>query len=512
MTQETALEILKSGDNVFLTGEPGSGKTHTVNAYVRYLRDHGIYPAITASTGIAATHLNGVTIHSWSGIGIRTTLAQLDLDRLADNERLTRRIRDTHVLIIDEISMLDAVCCAIRECAEPFGGLQVVMVGDFYQLPPVSHPNEPPPRFAFTADSWKRANLRVCYLTEQHRQSDIVLSKLLGDIRSGIVTEQTTTHLARRRFSSPDTITVPTKLYTHKIDVDRQNNEKLSQLPDETHTYRMTKKGPKVLVGQLVNGCLSPETLELKLGAAVMCTRNNQELGFVNGTLGTVVDFDEEQGYPIIETQHGYMVKVSPMDWSIEDGEKTRAQIIQIPLRLAWAMTVHKSQGMSLDAAILDLTKSFDYGQGYVALSRVRTLEGLFLLGWNHRALQTDPAIQLFDHALREQSKSAEHVWQSLPEPEREIRQKDFIRTCGGKTHPINRRRIKSGSASSRVYTERLAHIREKHPQAYTSWTHADDEKLTKLYQDGVKVKELVEQFQRQPGAIRSRLKHLGIV
>src|ERR1700722_8442437 len=145
MTQAEALSILKTGANVFLTGEPGSGKTHTVNEFVAWLREHGIEPAVTASTGIAATHIGGFTIHSWSGIGIRSDITQRDIVRIGGNKRLATRIKKAHTLIIDEVSMLsaqtlaaaEAACRGVRGGIEPFGGLQVVLVGDFFQLPPV---------------------------------------------------------------------------------------------------------------------------------------------------------------------------------------------------------------------------------------------------------------------------------------------------------------------------------------------------------------------------------------
>ena len=146
MLQATALKILQTGLNVFLTGEPGSGKTHTINTYVEWLRMCGIEPAITASTGIAATHIHGMTIHSWSGIGIKRTLSVYDLDSIAGNKRVIEHVRHTQVLIIDEISMLsadtltmvDQVCREVRKNDLPFGGMQVVLVGDFFQLPPVA--------------------------------------------------------------------------------------------------------------------------------------------------------------------------------------------------------------------------------------------------------------------------------------------------------------------------------------------------------------------------------------
>ena len=192
MTQEQALAILKTGANVFLTGEPGSGKTHTINQYVTYLRSAGIEPAITASTGIAATHIGGYTIHSWSGIGIRRELTTYDLDHIGQNKNVVRRVGSTRILIIDEVSMLsaetlsmvDAVCRELRRTEEPFGGLQVILVGDFFQLPPISRreaqekiqesfvSDESHAEFAWVSPAWSSLNPFICYLSEQHRQED----------------------------------------------------------------------------------------------------------------------------------------------------------------------------------------------------------------------------------------------------------------------------------------------------------------------------------------------------
>ena len=176
MTQKEALSFLKIGANVFLTGEPGSGKTHTINEYVKYLRAHGIEPAITASTGIASTHIGGMTIHAWSGIGIKKFLSENDLDELCQRERLVSRVSKTKVLIIDEISMLDAqtltavdmACKALRRREEPFGGMQVVFVGDFFQLPPVNRTGQDVSVFAYLAPVWQEAEpivwSLICYV------------------------------------------------------------------------------------------------------------------------------------------------------------------------------------------------------------------------------------------------------------------------------------------------------------------------------------------------------------
>lgn len=522
MTQQTAFNILKTGTNVFLTGEPGSGKTYLINKYIKYLRSHGINVAITASTGIAATHISGTTIHSWAGIGIHKSMTNRELQHLVNNERLSKKIRGTQVLFIDEISMLESsrldlverVCRTLRGRREPFGGLQVVLVGDFFQLPPIHRTGEEPPGFAFTATAWTDSLFAVCYLTEQHRQSDPALSSVLAGIRGGVLEEHAIAHLTSRKVANYDSATTMTKLYSHNTDVDQMNAEKLAQLPGESRTFTMDTKGAKAKIEQLIRGCLSPDHLELKIGAAVICTRNNPELGFVNGTLGTVVDFDSDEGYPIIKTQTGRTIVVPPAEWNMEEGEKVTAVITQIPLRLAWAITVHKSQGMSLDAAVMDLSRAFTYGQGYVALSRVRTLDGLFLLGWNQRALMIDPEIQAQDSVLREQSVATELAWQSKPEADQKKKLDDFIRLSGGKVKSHTQKQSESkkdGMPSSQSYGERLERIRQRYPKTYTPWTEEEDLNLKEMYDRETSVKKLADKFSRQPGAIRSRLKKIGL-
>src|SRR3989338_7666623 len=195
----------------------------------------------------------------------------------------------------------------------------------------------------------------------------------------------------------------------------------------------MTSRGPSELVAQLQRGCLSPETLALKVGARVMFTKNDAAYRFVNGTLGSIIGFSRENGYPMVKTNASRTVAAEPMEWSIEDGGSILARITQVPLRLAWAMTVHKSQGMSLDAAHMDLSQVFEYGQGYVALSRVRTLAGLTLAGINERALQVHPDIRAKDVEFREASCATGEAQAEISSTALAERQAEFIRACGGK-------------------------------------------------------------------------------
>ncbi len=439
MTQSQTLEILKTGANVFLTGEPGAGKTYVLNQYIDWLISSDVPVAVTASTGIAATHIGGMTIHSWSGIGARDVLDQYALDAIASNEKVVRRVKKARVLVIDEISMLDGrvldmvetVCRTIKQKGESFGGIQVILVGDFFQLPPIAGRGEMS-RFAFESRAWDTAKFLTCYLTEQHRQEDELLLGLLNAIRKNDVDESHYTLLAEQTEIGFVDVE-PTKLFTHNSDVDSMNISRLKELNTEARTFKMEAKGSKPLLLGLVKNCLSPEVLELRVDAMVMCTKNNFEAGYVNGTLARVVRFDVDDGYPVIETSDGREIKIVSQDWSIMEDSKVLAQITQVPLRLAWAITVHKSQGMSLDAAEIDLRNAFTYGQGYVALSRVRTLTGMKVLGLNSQALLVDPRVVHKDEHFRSDSDDADYAFTEMDEAEILTMQKNFVSASGGK-------------------------------------------------------------------------------
>ncbi|MDO8624162.1 MAG: AAA family ATPase [bacterium] len=437
MTQPEALTILKTGANIFLTGEPGSGKTHTINEYTEWLRACGIEPSVTAATGIAATHVAGMTLHSWSGIGISEHLSPADIDRIASKEHVARRIQKAKILIIEEVSMLsaatfemaDAICREVRTRDEPFGGLQVVMVGDFFQLPPVAKQGRPV-AFAYDSRVWRALNPIVCYLSEQYRQDDTNFLAVLSAIRRNEVEDLHYEQLMARRSEGAPPGGAP-KLFSHNADVDRINAEELAKLPGKAKRYLMTSKGRDILIEGLKRGCLSPAVLELKEGASVMFTKNAPEGRFVNGTLGTVTDFDT-YGMPVVETRDGETVVAEPMEWRVEEEGKIRASVSQVPLRLAYAMTVHKSQGMSMDAAVIDLSRAFEYGQGYVALSRVRRLAGLHLLGLNARALEVHPEVLEKDREFRAAAAAASLTFADLPLGEIEEMQKKFVKAQGG--------------------------------------------------------------------------------
>ncbi len=433
MTQKEALEIMKTGQNIFLTGPAGCGKTFLLNKYLEYLREKKISVGITASTGIAATHLDGRTIHSWCGIGIEEKLDQKKLKKILHNQQTSERVKTAQVLIIDEISMLDAkrldlvdtVCRAIRADLRPFGGLQVILCGDFFQLPPVRH-HDNFELAVFESEAWSELNLRVCYLEEQFRQEDGRFSMVLSNIRANKDSEKSLEILAERLEVDLDFSVTPTKLFTHNQKVDSHNDFELEKLTSPSVFFQMKTDGPANLVKKIKDGCLASEKLELKIGAVVMFIRNNFVRGFVNGTIGEVVSFDAD-GFPLVKTVRGKIISARPEFWRIGENDEVVASLSQIPLRLAWAITIHKSQGMSLDCAEIDLSRSFEFGMGYVALSRVRTLSGIRLLGINQLALKVDENVVVFDEKLREQSKNDLAFFKALKPKERRLLVDNFL-------------------------------------------------------------------------------------
>lgn len=494
MKQSTALDILKTGQNVFLTGSAGSGKTYTLNQYIHYLRARRVPVAVTASTGIAATHMNGVTIHSWSGIGIKDTLNDKDLANMMRKQFLRDRIQDTAVLIIDEISMLhgkqldlvNQVLKTIRKDDDGFGGIQLVVAGDFFQLPPIGNKEETNrEKFAFMSQAWLDADFHICYLTEQHRQQTaptttpssspnstttandqsphnqdtpnqsnasleannqssydpanaLNLDDILNQIRAGQVTYAAIDTLNATAFNDVDINR--TRLYTHNLNVNRINQKELDALDSEEETFTYQSFGDSKLVDTLKKSVRTADELVLKVGAKVMFVKNNNELGVSNGTMGEVVGFEpisksdpEGSKRPVVKLNHGRRVLADYDEWSIEsETGEILASFSQVPLTLAWAITIHKSQGMTLEAAEIDLSKTFELGQGYVALSRLKSLEGLQLMGMNDMSLQLDPLARGADRRFMALSDEAIEAYAMLDEDSLSKAHDAFVLTSGG--------------------------------------------------------------------------------
>lgn len=427
------------GHNVFLTGQAGSGKTYTLNRFIRWAREHRIGIAVTASTGIAATHIGGTTIHSWSGIGIKEEITKRDLEKLAKKKELQKRFNTTKVLIIDEVSMLSStffenlnmVCKHMKENDLPFGGIQIILCGDLFQLPPINRYTKVL-RMVVHSSAWSEMKPVVCYLKEQHRQeANDNLSLILNNIRAGEAASADISTL-ESRISKQKTEGI-TQLFSHNADVDLINEIELAKLNSKEHSFQTEKAGKRALVETLLKSCLAPEELKLKIGAEVMFIKNDQSGRYANGTRGKVVNFKKDTGYPIVETTAGRIVVAEPDSWSIKD-EKGQdiAAITQVPLRLAWAITIHKSQGMTLDSAFINLERVFEYGMGYVALSRVKTLQGLHLGGFNEMSLKINPAIIKINDQLSKHSDLASKRLAELKQKDLSKKVEESIKKKGG--------------------------------------------------------------------------------
>lgn len=498
MDQQLALEILHAGHNVLLTGPAGSGKTYVLNQFITQAKREGKHVSVTATTGLAATHLGGNTIHAWSGIGVHDELQQDFEDYLLKTRRDI--IETTDVLVIDEVSMLhdfrldmvDTVCRVVREDDRPFGGIQLVLSGDFFQLPPINRRDGRQGGFINTAEVWSQLDLVVCYLQEQHRQDDDMFLDILNAMRAGDVRRRHAEALMARVGADIQHDNV-TELHTVNIDVDRINQGRLQALDGATHYYDMSTTGSENYVQRLKNSCLALERLALKQGSLVMAIKNSPERKYVNGSIGTVTGFDKTTDYPVVEFQSGRIVMMQPEGWELRDGDKKRAGLSQIPLRLAWAITVHKSQGMTLDSARVDLRKAFVEGMGYVALSRVRRLDSLSLAGINQMALRISTVALELDQVLRKNSARAAKQYGPL------------------RINAQKRTSVKKSSQTKKAstWTERLEKMREKHPNAYKPWSKLDDGLLSERFQNGDDVKTMSKLLGRNERSIVLRVQKL---
>lgn len=499
MNQGLALEIMLSGESVLLTGPAGAGKTFVLNQFVKLAKHEGKHVSVTATTGLAATHLGGTTIHSWSGIGVHDFLPP----NFAEHVSKTRReiIEKTDVLVIDEISMLhdfrldmvDEACRLIRKKDEPFGGIQVIMSGDFFQLPPINRGDSRAGGFVVNSHVWQELDPVICYLEEQHRQDDETLLDILNAMRAGELRRHHAETLLARAEVFPDDLEQLTELHTVNVDVDSLNEAKLRELDGDEVTYEQATTGSESYVESLQRSVLAPAALKLKKGALVMAVKNSPDRKYVNGSLGVVVDFEPHTDYPIVEFKNGREVSMAPDTWELRDGDKKRASITQIPLRLAWAITVHKSQGMTLDAARIDLRKAFVEGMGYVALSRVKNLNNLYLTGINQMALRVSEDAQTIDGLLRAKAAADAKRFASLQK-----KAEDRL------TQPVVPKKA-SG------WAEKIEQMRQTYPNAYRPWQEAQDALLKQEFQNGKSLKELSSLLGRHEGSIKMRLqKHFG--
>ena len=388
--QQVAADVVKGGGNVLITGPAGTGKS-TLSDYL--FEEH---PELdrTATTGVAAIGVGGCTTASWAGLGLCLGEPHEVLREVEGKRRAVTRIREASMLAIDEMSMMDSraftcldyVLRRVRTSPKPFGGLQMLFIGDFLQLPPVD-----PSGFAFQSEPWAEGNIRVIELLKIIRQKDSSFAHLLRKIRVGRCDPDVMEMLRSRiRAFDPNPHIKPVILATHNAIVDQINDKSLRALKTEKHCFVAHDAGSPYHVGRLDKDCLAPKNLHLRIGAQVMLLTNlDLDSGLANGSLGTVTSFSGDAA--VVEFTNGMTRPVSRHTWEITEGKEVVAERQQLPFRVAYAITIHKSQGMTLEKVQLYLAKAFSPGQAYVALSRVKSLEGLFIETFSPSAIQVHP-------------------------------------------------------------------------------------------------------------------------
>ena len=397
--QLSAFQSAKNGKNILITGSGGVGKSFVIDHIVHWARDKGLNVSVTASTGCAAYLVRGRTIHSFLGIG----LAKKSAKELADYVRwkksyIVSKLKTLHILIIDEISMINdelfekisQFLSLIRCNSLPFGGMQVVLCGDFAQLPPTTG------KYCFLSDEWKRANIHTVTLTKMMRQSgDVRFQKILEELRWGLCSKDTrsilkslkTTNLRRHGI-------IPTILYSMNVDVDAINEHKFSELVQQGAEEMSYKTIFSVSGKAWATSIKVPEKICMCVGAQVVLTWNlAQDIGLVNGSRGVVTKVTS-QG-PIVKFTSGTEILIEPLK-VLQDDDET-CWVSFVPLKLAYALTIHKSQGMTLDAVVIDLGDSiFEYGQAYTALSRARSLDTVRIVSLKTSSFRTHKDVLTF--------------------------------------------------------------------------------------------------------------------
>ncbi|XP_053325483.1 ATP-dependent DNA helicase PIF1 [Spea bombifrons] len=407
--QSLVLNTVLSGKNVFFTGSAGTGKSYLLKRIIGALPPKSTFA--TASTGVAACHIGGTTLHAFAGIG--SGKAPLDqCIELAKRPGVRQHWVSCRQLIIDEISMvegemfdkLEAVARAVRGRDEPFGGIQLIVCGDFLQLPPVTNASSQT-KFCFQARSWRKCINLTMELTEVRRQTDKAFISLLQAVRLGRCTDEVARKLllTGNHKIERDGI-LATRLCTHKDDVELMNERRLQQLPGDGRCYDALDSDP-VLVKTINAQCPVNEKIQLKEGAQVMLAKNlDVARGLVNGARGVVVGF-EGAGKPLPKVRFlcGVTEVIKPERWVFKGHGGIYLTRQQLPLKLAWAISIHKSQGMSLDCVEISLARVFESGQAYVALSRARSLEGLRVLDFDPKVVKANPYVLQFYSRLQKE-------------------------------------------------------------------------------------------------------------
>lgn len=397
--QAQALNVLSVHRNIFLTGAAGTGKSYLVQEFLRD-KDPDLFP-IVASTGAAAILVNGRTFHSFFGLGIMEGGRDGTVRKAMKNKKLIDRLRFAEGIVIDEVSMLSGTALSVAECIArmarrseaPWGGLKIIAVGDFAQLPPVStagmHRD-----WAFTDDVWVRSSFHPAVLRSVVRTTEPEFLHILGLVRQGIVTPEVSDFLNAKR-KDPAAHFEGTRLFAHRISAERFNLERLENIPAPLKQIETMYEGDARSIEQLQRNAPVPQLLQLKTGALVMLRKNDIYHRYANGTLGYVISVNEDT--LDLELLDGREIQVGKTYFSQLDGDgKETATAWNFPVNLAWASTIHKAQGASLDRMMVDLSRVWEPGHAYTALSRVRSHAGLFIENWKPSCILAEPLVQEF--------------------------------------------------------------------------------------------------------------------
>jgi ATP-dependent DNA helicase PIF1 len=430
--QSNALHAIMSGLNVFITGVAGSGKSLIIKTYINNMKNSNPSKriAVTSTTGMSAVLIGGQTLHSYTGIGIGDNTIEKIITQIKRRGKITIW-KTLEVLIIDEVSMLscelfeklNVIAKTIRGCPKPFGGIQLICIGDFLQLPCINN------KFCFESNIWNIMFPYTFYLTENHRINNKDFNACLEKVRMGVADSSVKKILNKKIVSviEYDDI-MPTILYTHNIDIDRENDKFLSELGCRTNKYKMSYSCTRVVKpGTISKECKdadllvkdddifrfssAPDILDLCIGAQVMFIINKPELGLVNGSRGVVTGFNGDL-LPYVKFVDGNTHLIDLYTWNYLDENNTiEYHNTQLPLRLAWAISVHKSQGASIDSVLLSVSNSFDYGQVYVALSRVRDYDKLYIQDIDYNRIRAHPKSVTYYRALLERKQHINDVF-----------------------------------------------------------------------------------------------------
>ena len=401
--QSRALETLQSQNNVFVTGEAGTGKSFLIQ---RYLLRYAPAATLLASTGAAAVLIGGRTFHSFFGLGILEGGKDRTVDKAMKNGKLLKRLREASEIIIDEISMLpgvvldtaETIARKARQNEEPWGGLRIVAVGDFAQLPPIDR-EQNTRDWAFNHPVWQKTQFVSECLQTPVRFVDQNFYSVLNNLRMGRFDQKAQESLqSRTGLDAPADIT---HLYPWRKMVQKFNGDKLSKISNPVHKIESIYSGQNRAIDTLKRQAPVPEMLELKEDAYVMLQQNDPRQRWVNGSCGWVRKIEKEK--LTIELVNGKMIKVMKAAFSVVDADgHVLAEVVNFPVQLAYATTIHKSQGQTFDRAVMHLKGLWEPGQGYVALSRLRSLDGLYLVDWSKQSFQVDPRVSDFYKQFQE--------------------------------------------------------------------------------------------------------------